>query len=210
MKKKILISISIVLLIAISAIMLVACVPNRPDKFMAAFAFSDKWTMEIKSELIGSEGVTTITCDGKNFSSVTKSGDLITLQTYVMDEDGKMVVYLYNAVTGWADPIETDADNSIKEITEIKTEMLNEILESEDYKQLDKKAIEEKLGELFTKDDGKWYVKDATGEKNLAGYFTIKSGKMTTFVRSISGTEYKEMMTISLSGKVKLPSEAKK
>lgn len=208
MKKKILISISTVLVIALCAVMLVACVPNRPDKFMAAFAFSEKWTIEMKGELLGSEGVTTITCDGKNFSSVTKSGDLIKLQTYVMEVDGKMVVYLYTAVTGWSDPIETGADNSIEEITQFKTSMLNSMLESEDYKNLDKKAIEDKLGELFIKEDGKWYIKNAEGEKDPGGYYVIKSGKMSVFAKTNDGD--KEVASFSLSGKVKLPSEAKK
>ena len=188
MKKKLVLVVAMILVAITACACLAGCVPNRPDKFLAAFIKSDH------KGIVTGEAETGI--DGNKI--IVKVNDKN--QTIYEETKDKLNIYICIAGNWTAESIAIDkVDNDYKELKESMTS-------EETPEQL--KAISENFEENFEKDkEGWWKLKSKLAD--VAGMeFKIEGNEMLTKVKVI-GLEGELSTQYVLNFKISIPKEAK-
>ena len=202
MKKNVLRRVLVVAMMAVvMSLALVGCTPNRPDKFMAAYAVSQEQGYKI------GEGIATIEFkyDGENMYL-----NIAGIETYYIKNGESMDIYSKTALTGWKHEEITDAtkiDSALEGFNTAKENALAHFVVYAENNEVDVKATDEKLEGLFIEEDGKWYTAaDGVAVKDF-GYFDIDGSDMKIMVGSDDSAVC--MSTFSLKVDIEVPAEAK-
>ena len=201
MKKNVLAKVfALVMMVVVMSIALVGCTPNRPDKFMAAFAVSEEQGFKIGEGALSIE----VKFDGENVY-VSMMG----VETYIMKSGDTVEIYAKELLTGWTYIKAENAseyEEMLKDINEIKKEALNEFIAYTKDNEVDVKATDEKLAKMFAEEDGVWYTAvNGVAQKEL-GFFEIDGTDMKVMVGE--GESALCMGTFSLKVDIKVPDAA--
>ncbi|MDE6967775.1 MAG: hypothetical protein K2P12_03870 [Clostridia bacterium] len=183
MKKKLVLVVAVVLIAITACALLVGCVPNRPDKFMATWVKSNNKAMSVG---VGDATLET-GIDGNKI--IVKTND--ENQTIFEEAKGKLNIYVCLAGKWTAETVE---------LTDEKAEDYKKTKEEFTKTPESMKAIEEEFDKNFEKKDGKWVGK---GIYSIVS-FTIKGNELTMEV-----AEMKIPTKMILNYKISIPSEAK-
>lgn len=188
MKKKILLTVAIVLVVAISAVALVSCA-SSPSKFAEDFKNAKSFTIESSDSGVGSMEMI---YDNGNASVIMKDKDgKIVTGSVVIAKDKKVTMYTYNPLTSkW-----------IKGETELN-------VDSSEYKDIiERLKTSQNLSDVkddsMIKEGSYWYAKDKDGKADKTSAVKLTSNKMELY--SVKDGEYTLISTMTLSGKVTAP-----
>lgn len=188
MKKKILLTVTIVLVVAISVVALVSCA-SSPSKFAEDFKNAKSFTIESSNSELGSMEMI---YDNGNASVIMKDKNgKIATGTVVIAKDKKVTMYTYNVLTSkW-----------VKSETELN-------VDSDEYKNIiddlkSSNSLTDIKDDSMIKEGSYWYAKDKDGKADKTSAVKLTSNKMELY--SVKDGEYTLISTMTLSGKVTAP-----
>lgn len=194
MKKKIILTVAIVLVVAISAVALVSCA-SSPSKFTENFKNAKSFTMETTGGEIGSAEMI---YDNGNASIITKDndGNILTGSVIIITKSTASI-YTYVPKTLLSDAkwikVESPVDSEAAQIVidQVKSMQEGQTLNDDDY----------------IKEGSYWFRKNIDGSADKTIAYKFASNKMETYsVSEKDGkTEYTLVGTLKLSGKVTAP-----
>lgn len=203
MKKQLKLLVAIMAVAVIGIMCLVGCTPNRPDKFLLKALESDELTLSMKmgdnesTVIYGKDKYAMKMSDGKETteSYLIKNGETYESYTKVGDTD-----WIYESITA------AEFGEEIPKLSDALKQIPGANLSKEQLEQLDKT-----FNDAYVKEDGKWYVKNPLDGKKIDGFYFEIKGDTLNIVFSMEQLGVKSSMSLSikLSGKVNLPSEAK-
>lgn len=194
MKKKIIFTVAIALVVAISVVALVSCA-SSPSKFYENFKNAKSFTLESMETGAGSMEMT---YNNGNASMIMKDKDgNIETGTIVIVNKKTAAVYTYVPKT------------LVSEATWLKVESS---VDSEAYKSIIKQVKDSQTDmklsdDNYIKEGEYWYLKDKDGNAIKTTAMKITSNKMESYIvtEKDGATEYKLVGTLKLSGKVTAP-----
>lgn len=184
MKKKILLTVAIVLVVAISAVALVSCA-SSPSKFYENFKNAKSFTVESSNSGLGSMEMI---YDNGNASIITKDieGNIETGKVVIITKKTASI-YTYEQAKWVKEESSADSD-AAKSIIE----------EAKEYV-----SVTEINDDNYVKEGGYWYWKANNGDAIKFTAMKITSNKMKLY--SVKDGEYTLISTMTLSGKVTAP-----
>lgn len=183
MKKKFMLAVAMIMTVAVTCLALVGCVPDRPDKFIVAYAKADNIAMTL-----GEDGAVTAINKGK--AIYTKVAGV---ETYVMIGKDKVETFIGSG-ENWAYASMTKEEYEKSEYASIETSFDEEKVK-EAYKE-----YTEAFEENFEKDDKGWW----TAKKGLGVLKSKVDGK--DCLLNVGDTT---MFKLTMNYKISLPSAAK-
>lgn len=188
MKKKIILTVAIVLVVAISAVALVSCAVS-PSKFAENLKNAKSFTIESSSSGLGSMEMI---YDNGNASIIMKDKDgKIATGTVVIANDNKVAMYTYSILTSKWTKHETELNVDSSEYKNI----IDQLKSSQN--------LTDAKDENMIKEGSYWYAKDKDGNADKSSAAKITSNKMELY--SVKDGEYTLISTMTLSGKVTAP-----
>lgn len=194
MKKKIFLTVAIVLVVAISAVALVSCA-SSPSKFTENFINAKSFTIESSEGELGS---IEMIYDNGNASIIMK------------DKDGNIVTGTVVIITKKTASIYTYVPKTL--VSDAKWIKVESAVDSEEAKTILEQVKSSQEGislkdDDYIKEGSYWYVKNKDGSADKTMAYKITSNKMETYsvTEKDGNTEYKLAGTLKLSGKVTAP-----
>lgn len=225
MKKKILISISTVMVLIVCAIALVACAPTTVPKYVAKLVKADKWAME---STYGEETMV-IQRNGDTYYQKMTKGETTLMEVYQIKEGDKY--FMYGKISD-EDMLQSVPYPNVELNKWFRIEMTEEMLEysqptlateffsfetdkeKDDFIASEESKIIERFEKEYGEKDKKWYSKDADGNlEETYGYLTINSGKLEIYAKDYNSNSDKLVLsgTYELKApKLALPADAAK